>query len=63
MLLQTSRATVVKYQIIAGCLNGLTEYLYEFPLKPEEKEGQRIYACVTAVAQKHKEMRVAPRCM
>jgi hypothetical protein len=61
--LQTSVATAVKYQIIAGCLSGLTEYLYVFPLDPQREDGQRIYDYMTAVAKKHKEMNVAPRCM
>ncbi|XP_021932903.1 DNA-dependent protein kinase catalytic subunit-like isoform X3 [Zootermopsis nevadensis] len=59
--MQTRLASAVKYQIIAGCLSGLTEFLYVFPLNPEEKEGKKIYDCMTAVAQKHGEMRVAPR--
>jgi hypothetical protein len=61
--LQTSVATVVKYQIIAGCLSGLTEFLCVFPLDPQEEVGQRIYDYMKAVAKKHKEMNVAPRCM
>lgn len=61
--LQTSVTTVVKYQVIAGCLSGLTEFLYVFPLDPQEEVGQRIYDYMTAVAKKRKEMNVAPRCM
>jgi len=63
LYLQTSVATAVKYQIIAGCLSGLTEFLYVFPLDPQEDVGQRIYGYMTAVAKKRKEMHVAPRCM
>lgn len=61
MWLQTYRAAVVKYQIIAGCLSGLTEFLYVFPLNPQKKESRKIYDYMTAVAKKHKEIRVAPR--
>jgi len=61
--LQTSVASAVKYQIIAGCMSGLTEFLYVFPLDPQGEVGQRIYDYMTAVAKKHKEMNVAPRCM
>ena len=44
-----------------GCLNGLTEYIYTSSLKSDDQYCKKVYDCVKVVAQKHKELRVAPK--
>ncbi|XP_069690626.1 DNA-dependent protein kinase catalytic subunit-like isoform X3 [Periplaneta americana] len=55
--------STIKYQVVVGCLNGLTEYLYVFPLNTKENEAtcKKVYNYMKEVSLKHKEMRVAPR--
>ncbi|CAG2067536.1 unnamed protein product, partial [Timema podura] len=61
--LQTTRASSVSFPLIAGCLNGLTEFLYSFSQSPEDspENCRRIYTYVKKLSEPGQGRRVAQR--